>query len=171
MTVVGLVLLKLILKGLIAFAYWKHIRNITIIPNVHLKIKYDIVLINGLLQSLENTTLERGWQSFISHAFYFCLIPSLEHIPLHQVRERCRPISQEFSNSALITCIKNYRWDGYTEYYKLYNYYKCVILGQICRQLVWDIALCMLELEEWGRMLKAGMKHASSLIYLRNFYK
>lgn len=76
--------------------------------------------------------------------------------------QRSRPASQVSTNSALTASIENCRWDGYTE-----GTFSAVTMEVLLLDKFLDSQSEKCVLEEWGIILKAGIKHISSLIYLK----
>lgn len=76
--------------------------------------------------------------------------------------QRSRPTSAVSTNSALIASIENCRWDGYAEGTR-----SAVTVNVLLLDRFLDSQSEKCVLEEWGIILKAGIKHTSSLIYLK----
>lgn len=68
--------------------------------------------------------------------------------------QRSRPTSQVSTNSALIASIKNGRWDGYIE-----GICSAITINVLLQDEFLDSQSEKCVLEEWGIILKAGIKH------------
>lgn len=127
-------------------------------------IPLQILNINAFTWSLPFPSLYKYMQSHSTVPVFFLAVFSLIFCfgRDQESAQRSRPTSEVSTNSALIASIENCRWDGYAE-----GTCSAVTVNVLLVDRFLDSQSEKCVLEEWGIILKAGIKHTSSLIYLK----